>query len=115
MPRSRGGPGAAAPEYSWLPSRHALHRHADLRPATAHTGVEHLVGIDRIRDRLTLLTRAVREEVMSFSPDGAQSTANTEASRPLDLRLLERGIRTRTLYLDSVRHYVPTVAYADWP
>ncbi|MFC9329499.1 LuxR C-terminal-related transcriptional regulator [Kitasatospora sp. NPDC057015] len=91
-----------------------ISEYADLRPAAAHAGVEHLVGLDRIRERLSRLTRDIRAEVMSFSPDGAQSTESMEASRPLDLHLLQRGIRMRTLYLDSVRHNAPTVAYADW-
>ncbi|MGW3039859.1 LuxR C-terminal-related transcriptional regulator [Kitasatospora sp. NPDC001159] len=88
--------------------------YADLRPAVHHPGVEQLVGLDQIRDRLATLTREVRDEVMTFAPDGAQKPENIEAAKPLDLDLLERGIRMRTVYLDSVRNSPHTVEYVNW-
>ncbi|MBV6698586.1 helix-turn-helix transcriptional regulator [Kitasatospora aureofaciens] len=88
--------------------------YADLRPAADHPGVEQLVGLDRIRDRLTTLTREVREEVMTFAPDGGQKPENIESAKPLDLDLLGRGIRMRTVYLDSVRNSPHTVDYVNW-
>ncbi|MFE7558167.1 LuxR C-terminal-related transcriptional regulator [Kitasatospora sp. NPDC057500] len=88
--------------------------YAQLRPAAGHPGVEHLVGLDRIRDRLATLTREVREEVMTFAPDGAQQPDNIEAAKPLDTDLLDRGIRMRTVYLDSVRNSPHTVEYVNW-
>jgi DNA-binding CsgD family transcriptional regulator len=80
----------------------------------AIAGVEQLVGLDRIRDRLVGLTRDMREEVMTFSPDGAQKPENIEAAKPLNEELLERGIRMRTVYLDSVRNSPHTVEYVNW-
>ncbi|MEU0341276.1 helix-turn-helix transcriptional regulator [Streptomyces bobili] len=91
-----------------------ISEYADLRPSAAEPGVEHLIGLDRIRERLALLHREVREEVMIFAPDGEQTAENLEASKPLDESLLGRGIRMRTIYLDSVRNSPPTVAYAQW-
>ncbi|MFF7457124.1 helix-turn-helix domain-containing protein [Kitasatospora sp. NPDC008115] len=88
--------------------------YAQLRPAVGHPGVEQLVGLDRIRDRLATLTREVREEVMTFAPDGGQQPANIEAAKPLDADLLDRGIRMRTVYLDSVRNSPHTVEYVNW-
>ncbi|MET8703793.1 LuxR C-terminal-related transcriptional regulator [Kitasatospora sp. NPDC004723] len=88
--------------------------YADLRPATGHPGVEQLVGLDRIRDRLAALTRQVREEVMTFAPDGGQKPENIKAAKPLDLDLLGRGVRMRTVYLDSVRNSPHTVEYVNW-
>ncbi|MFE6867233.1 helix-turn-helix domain-containing protein [Kitasatospora sp. NPDC057692] len=88
--------------------------YAQLRPAAGHPGVEQLVGLDRIRDRLATLTREVRQEVMTFAPDGAQQPANIEAAKPLDADLLDRGIRMRTVYLDSVRNSPHTVEYVNW-
>lgn len=87
---------------------------ADLRSVGSHPGVEQLTGLDRIRDRLTVLTREVREEVMTFAPDGGQKPENIEAAKPLDLDLLGRGIRMRTVYLDSVRNSPHTVEYVNW-
>ncbi|MGW2043723.1 helix-turn-helix domain-containing protein [Streptomyces sp. NPDC001858] len=91
-----------------------ISEYAGLRPTTTEPGVEHLVGLDRIRERLKLLHREVREEVMIFAPDGEQTAENLEASKPLDESLLGRGIRMRTIYLDSVRNSPHTVAYAQW-
>ncbi|MFJ6621347.1 helix-turn-helix domain-containing protein [Kitasatospora sp. NPDC091335] len=88
--------------------------YADLRPASDQPGVEQLTGLDQIRDRLTTLTREVREEVMTFAPDGGQKPENIEAAKPLDLDLLERGIRMRTVYLDSIRNSPHTVEYVNW-
>ncbi|MFE2721608.1 helix-turn-helix domain-containing protein [Kitasatospora sp. NPDC059327] len=87
---------------------------AELRPLGSHPGVEQLTGLDQIRDRLTVLTREVREEVMTFAPDGGQKPENIEAAKPLDLDLLERGIRMRTVYLDSIRNSPHTVEYVNW-
>jgi DNA-binding CsgD family transcriptional regulator/sugar-specific transcriptional regulator TrmB len=90
---------------------------ADFTTARAHQnidGIEILDGIDEIRDRIRLLVRDVRDEVLALTPGGAQSEASMEAARPQDQALLERGVRMRTLYLDSVRNSPPTVAYAKW-
>jgi DNA-binding CsgD family transcriptional regulator len=37
-----------------------------------------------------------------------------EASRPLDLACEERGVRTRDIYLESVRNHPATMAYLRW-
>ncbi|MFJ8882808.1 LuxR C-terminal-related transcriptional regulator [Streptomyces sp. NPDC102402] len=77
-------------------------------------GVERLDGIEEIRDRIALLVRHVSAEIMTFAPGGAQSEASMEAAKPQDEELLERGVRMRTLYLDSVRHNPATLSYAKW-
>ncbi|MGC0422787.1 helix-turn-helix domain-containing protein [Embleya sp. AB8] len=89
-------------------------QYADLRPADRTPDVEQLLGLDRIRDRIAELTREIDAEVMSFSPDGAQTMENMEASKPLDAEVLARGVRMRSLYLDSVRNSPPSIAYANW-
>ncbi|MEW2517104.1 helix-turn-helix transcriptional regulator [Actinacidiphila alni] len=88
--------------------------YADLRPQSDSPGVEQLTGIDQIRDRLATLTREVRTEVLGFNPTSAQTEEGMAAARPLDRQLLERGVRIRTLYLDSIRNNAPTVAHAEW-
>ncbi|MFE7590386.1 helix-turn-helix domain-containing protein [Kitasatospora sp. NPDC057512] len=87
---------------------------SDLRPATAHAGVEHLVGLDAIRDRLASLTRGVKDEVMTFAPDGGHTPESIAAARPLDEELLGRGVKIRTVYLESAGNSAPTVAYTAW-
>lgn len=76
--------------------------------------VERLYGLDEIRDRIRLLCTEVREEIMAFTPDGAQTPESMEAAKPQDAELLGRGIRMRTLYLDSLRNNPSTMAYAHW-
>lgn len=88
--------------------------YADLDPQASHPGVEQLVGLDRVRDRLVALTRATREEVMTFAPDGAHTPESIRAARPLNADLLERGVRIRTIYLDSVQNSPHTAQYVEW-
>lgn len=87
---------------------------AELRHVKGNAGAEHLTGLDQIRGRLAELTRTVEQEVLAFAPGGGQSKENREAAKPLDEQLLRRGVRMRTVYLDSVRNHAPSVAYADW-
>ncbi|MFD5748911.1 LuxR C-terminal-related transcriptional regulator [Streptomyces sp. NPDC127033] len=79
-----------------------------------HGFAERLIGVDAVRNRLDMLAEEAESEVISFMPGGAQSAAALAASRPLDERHLERGVRMRTVYLDSVRNDRPTREYAAW-
>ncbi|MEU7552977.1 helix-turn-helix transcriptional regulator [Streptomyces sp. NPDC044571] len=87
---------------------------ADLRPQAPSPGVEQLVGLDQIRDCLARLTREMTTEVMTFAPDGAHTPESIAAARSLNAELLERGIRMRTIYLDSARNSPHTVEYVNW-
>ncbi|MET9149193.1 helix-turn-helix transcriptional regulator [Streptomyces sp. NPDC004042] len=87
--------------------------HAELNRAQ-DPGAEQLNGLDAVRDRVALLSRSVRKEVLTFAPDGAQTAANMEASRPLNREVLERDVVMRTVYLDSLRNHQPTVDHANW-
>ncbi|WP_200261412.1 LuxR family transcriptional regulator [Streptomyces sp. HSG2] len=102
-------------------------RVTELRTASAHLmaeftlarprqdrHVQWLDGIDEIRERIGLLVRDVRTEVMTLAPDGAQTAENMATARPQDRALLERGVRMCTVYLDSVRNNAATVQYAEW-
>ncbi len=91
-----------------------ISEYSDLRPRTDSPGVEQLTGLDQIRDRLATLTREVASEVMGFNPTSAQTEEGMAAARPLDRQLLERGVRIRTVYLDSIRNNAPTIAHAEW-
>ncbi|MGQ4491183.1 LuxR C-terminal-related transcriptional regulator [Streptomyces sp. SAS_281] len=76
--------------------------------------IQHLEGIEAIREQLELLNSTVTEEFLTLAPGGAQTTTNMASSRPLNQRLLERGVRMRTVYLDSIRRDAPTMAHAEW-
>ncbi|MFG3040215.1 LuxR C-terminal-related transcriptional regulator [Streptomyces sp. NPDC048330] len=87
---------------------------AHLHVPRTHPDVEHLGDLEAVRARLAEVTAKVGHELLAFCPGGAQTEDNLEASKPLDAALLERGVRIRTLYVDSVRHHAPSVAYATW-
>ncbi|MFB7513700.1 LuxR C-terminal-related transcriptional regulator [Streptomyces sp. NPDC056144] len=80
----------------------------------SHPHVEHLDGVEAVRSRLAELVEDVTEELAAFSPGRVQTEENLNAARPLDEKLLARGVRMRTLYADSVRGHQPSAAYAAW-
>lgn len=75
---------------------------------------ERLVGIEAIRTRIAELTGRLSKEVMTFAPGGAQRAEDLEEARSVDRPMLERGVRMRTLWLDSIRNDGPTLQYAQW-
>lgn len=83
------------------------------RPPADSAGVETLVGVDRIRDRLAELSRHIEHEIMAFVPD-APDAQNIAAAKPLDAETLDRGIRMRTLYPESLRNAPAGTEYAHW-
>ncbi len=87
---------------------------SERRPdSTGFTG-EQLTGMAAIMDRLAELRRSARTEVLTFCPSETQPEEEFEAIRPFHQELLERGVRLRTVFLDSVRNSAPCVAYAQW-
>ncbi|WP_035848511.1 helix-turn-helix transcriptional regulator [Kitasatospora azatica] len=88
--------------------------YTELSPTSSHSGVEQLQGLDEIRDRIAALARELHTELMTFAPGGGHRTETLDASKPNDLELLSRGVRMRTIYLDSVRNSQSTAAYASW-
>ncbi|MEU9890239.1 LuxR C-terminal-related transcriptional regulator [Sphaerisporangium sp. NPDC051011] len=91
-----------------------LAQQSDTRSRMSEDGVERVEGIDEIRERLRELAATCEWEACSFIPGGAQSEASLTASRELDADAIERGVRLRTIYLDSVRNDQPTFEYAQW-
>ncbi|GAA2084287.1 helix-turn-helix transcriptional regulator [Streptomyces albiaxialis] len=76
--------------------------------------VEELSGIDTVRTRLVELAHECSAEVMEFTTGGGQSEASRQASKPIDQQLLERGVRMRSLYLESVSNHPDTTGYLEW-
>lgn len=77
-------------------------------------GMERLAGVDSVRVRLTELSQQAETEVRTFVPGGALSPAALAAGRPLDEQNLARGVRIRTVFLESVRNDPATVEYGTW-
>ncbi|MFE6839332.1 MULTISPECIES: helix-turn-helix transcriptional regulator [unclassified Streptomyces] len=77
-------------------------------------GVERLVGLEAVRSHLAQLAQGAASEVRAFMPGPALSQAALDASRPLDVQNLARGVRMQTIYLETVRKDPATVEYATW-
>jgi DNA-binding CsgD family transcriptional regulator len=87
---------------------------AETRSHIPEPGIERLSGIEAIRAKLVELAHTCEWEACSFMPGGDQSQENLDASRALDAEAIERGVRLRTVYQDSVRNHRPTLEYAQW-
>ncbi|GGV79701.1 MULTISPECIES: LuxR C-terminal-related transcriptional regulator [Streptomyces] len=85
-----------------------------LRPRPLDHDSEQLIGLEAIRVRLAELARSARVEVATFAPGGAHDEEDLAASREPNADLLERGVRMRTVYLDSVRNHPPTLQHVRW-
>ncbi|MGC4900439.1 LuxR C-terminal-related transcriptional regulator [Micromonospora echinospora] len=84
------------------------------QPAGPPVAMEHLPGVDAVRERLERLAYEAADECLAFMPGGPQSAESMSASAPLDADLLHRGVAVRTVYLDSLRNDVATSRYAHW-
>ncbi len=85
-----------------------------LRPNTADKDHEQLLGIEAIRARLARFADEAQEEYATFAPGGGHSTEDLMASRRPNEVLFARGIRVRSVYLDSVRNHQPTLEHINW-
>jgi DNA-binding CsgD family transcriptional regulator len=73
---------------------------------------ERLDGLAAVRQRLEELSVQARAEIVSFTPVASDPAAARAASRPLNLGLLRRGVRMRTLYQDSIVVEPDAMGYA---
>ncbi len=87
---------------------------SNAQPRERSYRIDQLLGVATVQARLEELTRSCVEECLTLHPGGAQSSASLRASRPLDEEVLGRGVRMRTIYLDSIRKDRVTVNYAEW-
>ncbi len=71
-----------------------------------------LTGLDAVRDKLAEMARETQSEILAFMPGGAQSPAALRHARLADAELLARGVRIRTVGLDSIRHHRETMEHA---
>ncbi|MET9295517.1 helix-turn-helix transcriptional regulator [Streptomyces sp. NPDC003077] len=74
-------------------------------------GGEVLRGLDAIRTRLEALANQCTDEVLSFLPGGSLPTEAIRAGRPLNEQAMRRGVKFRSVYLQSVTKDRITHAY----
>jgi DNA-binding CsgD family transcriptional regulator/sugar-specific transcriptional regulator TrmB len=77
-------------------------------------GTEQLDNVDEIRIRLEALAESCQQESLVFHPVGGLTKEAIEASRPLNERALARGVRFRSIYLDSAVNDRVTRSHAQW-
>lgn len=71
------------------------------RHSHAQSDIERIDGLEEIRARLDDLAFFAHREVLALQQDGPLSAGYVEAARPLDMRCLRRGIRMRTVVLQT--------------
>ncbi|SED36641.1 regulatory protein, luxR family [Streptomyces sp. 2112.3] len=87
---------------------------ADAAVVSASDGTELLMGLDRIRTRLeTLATRCARQ-ADSFQPGGSLPTEAIAAGQSLNEQAMLRGVKFRSLYLQSITNDRATADYVQW-
>ncbi|MFF3017250.1 helix-turn-helix transcriptional regulator [Streptomyces sp. NPDC057939] len=79
-----------------------LAEYSSARSGRSSGGFERVVGSDAARSRLEELAFRTRGESLAFAPGGARTAADRAAAKPLAEALLARGVKLRTVYLDSV-------------
>jgi sugar-specific transcriptional regulator TrmB/DNA-binding CsgD family transcriptional regulator len=91
-----------------------VHQHSSDPASYDVPGIQRLSGLDAIRRRLEEVASSTQHELLSLAPDGPQSATTIAASKPLDEMLLARGVRMRSVFLDSIRNDGQTVRWAEW-
>ncbi|GHB70384.1 hypothetical protein GCM10010347_45840 [Streptomyces cirratus] len=94
---------------SLLAERHAVRAAAD--DMSERPAIERVEGTPNVRAVIDELTFFTRQEGLTTQPHGALSAASIEASRPLDARILRRGIQMRTIMRSAAVEDGPTLAY----
>ncbi|MGW6564484.1 helix-turn-helix transcriptional regulator [Streptomyces sp. NPDC054975] len=77
-------------------------------------GVERLVGVEAVRRKIAELADQAERETASLAPGGGQPADNRAASLPIAQQLIDRGIKARTVYHDSIRNDPASVQHAEW-
>jgi sugar-specific transcriptional regulator TrmB/DNA-binding CsgD family transcriptional regulator len=91
-----------------------LAEHAEMHPPVQAPDVEYVEGADAIESRLRDLTHSSRWEICSFVPAQSQFPLSSEANESLQTDAVERGVRYRTVFLDSIRYHQPALERAQW-
>ncbi|NEC84726.1 helix-turn-helix transcriptional regulator [Streptomyces sp. SID12501] len=71
----------------------------------------HLAGMAAVRAAIDELTFFTRDESLTTNPTGVLSQESISHARPIDERVLRRGVRMRTVVGHAAREDPPTMAY----
>ncbi|MEU8627704.1 helix-turn-helix transcriptional regulator [Streptomyces sp. NPDC048669] len=93
----------------------AEHLSADGTPADApgplNPVVQQIEGLEAVRSVIDEVTFFAHTENLTTNPVGVLSAESIEISRPIDLRILRRGVRMRTLMASACLQDEKTIAY----
>jgi len=82
--------------------------------STDNIPFEVIVGAGAVRKILQDIGDRAQHEIATFAPGGSHSVSEIEEGRLRNLRLTERGVQSRTIYLTSVRKHHRTLEYVRW-
>ncbi|WP_326596913.1 helix-turn-helix transcriptional regulator [Streptomyces sp. NBC_01803] len=80
---------------------------------SAKTSIEIVEGLDNIRAVIDDLARTCAESLDALIPGGVENEAAVAAAKPLDLELLSRGVRIRSLFQHAARRHRVIVQYVE--
>ncbi|MFG3338644.1 helix-turn-helix domain-containing protein [Glycomyces sp. NPDC048151] len=89
-----------------------LNAHKDFAPLTI--GVDRVIGVPAVRERIAQISQSCQIEVWSFNPGGPQTEAGLTAARTLSQETLDRGIDMRCVYLESAQNEELTRQHVQW-
>jgi len=90
-----------------------LAEHAELHPPVKAPDLEYVEGADAIDARLQELTDGAQWEICSFEPTEWQLPPRSEVTEARQFEAIERGVRYRTVFLDSIRNHQPSFRQAQ--
>ncbi|MFI6644788.1 helix-turn-helix transcriptional regulator [Streptomyces sp. NPDC050504] len=73
--------------------------------------IRQIEGLEAVRGAIDEMTFFAHTENLTTNPVGVLSTESIEVSRPIDLRILRRGVRMRTLMASACLRDGTTMAY----
>ncbi|MBO1413746.1 LuxR C-terminal-related transcriptional regulator [Streptomyces sp. FH025] len=103
-------------EISRVAAAHLISESTGLTQDTGHQhlAAEHLVGKEAIRIRIAELAGQLTQEFMGLTLGESHCFRDLEEVRSVDRRMLERGIRMRAVWQDSIRNDSHALEYAEW-
>jgi DNA-binding CsgD family transcriptional regulator len=90
-----------------------VHPNIHFTAQTEHWGPD-VVGSEALNRALLELLDSTVGEISTFSPGRALSRTTVIQSKARNKAVYERGIRSRTIYLNGVRKSKPTMEYVRW-
>lgn len=84
------------------------------RGTSVADGVEYLSGVDETRDRVEELSHQISSEALAIIPFARLDQGDFAENCRLDQELLARGVKVKSLYLDSSRNDPAARRYANW-